>query len=205
MITFYPKCVLFDLDGVLVDACDWHYDALNTILIGAGYSAISRDDHNSTFNGLPTKVKLKMLGITGELANKINDQKQKHTLEIIKSKATIMAEKIQLLKYLRSNGTKIACVMNSIRETAEEMLRSTGQLPYIDLIVSNEDVVRNKPYPDCYNHAIRILGCDPTQSLCVEDSQKGIEAATASVVSKIWIVSDSTQVTLENYIKFIQE
>ncbi len=204
MINFKNKSVLFDLDGVLVDACDWHYEALNTSLVGAGYPTISREEHISTFNGLPTKIKLKMLGITGESADKINEQKQKHTLEIIKKNAVIMEEKIELHRYLHSNNIKIACVTNSIRETAEEMLRSTGQLQYIDLLVSNEDVVHNKPYPDCYNHAIRILGCDPTQSLCVEDSQKGIEAATASVVSKIWVVSDSTQVTLQNYIKFIQ-
>lgn len=199
------KCVLFDLDGVLVDACDWHYESLNTSLANFGYSIISRDDHLSVFNGLPTKIKLKMLGIDDETANKINNEKQKYTLEIIKNNANIMKEKIELHEYLHSTGIKIACVTNSIRETAEEMLRATGQLKYIDLIVSNEDVVYNKPYPDCYNHAIKVLDCDPLESICVEDSQKGIQAAKASVVSHIWIVSDTTEVTLENYIRFAKE
>ena len=54
------KAILFDMDGVLIDARDWHYDALNKALDHFGYF-ISRDSHLSTFDGLPTKDKLKIL------------------------------------------------------------------------------------------------------------------------------------------------
>jgi beta-phosphoglucomutase len=194
--------VLFDLDGVLVDACEWHYEALNAALIGAGYPPIGREDHLSTFNGLPTRVKLKMLDVTDDMIAVINDQKQKHTLDIIRSNANIMLEKIELHRYLKSNGIKIVCVTNSIEETAKEMLIATGQMPYIDLLVSNEQVKRNKPYPDCYNHAINTLGVDPRSCLCVEDSPKGIQAATSSIAGHLWVVTDPTKVTLKNYLNF---
>lgn len=198
------KAVLFDLDGVLVDACDWHYEALNAALVGAGYPPIGREEHLSTFNGLPTRVKLKMLGVPDNMVAAINDQKQKHTLDIIRSSANIMPEKIELHRYLKSNGIKIACVTNSIEETAKEMLIATGQMPYIDLLVSNEQVKRNKPYPDCYNHAIHTLGVDPSCCICVEDSLKGIEAATSSIAGHLWVVSDPTKVTLKNYVNFME-
>lgn len=197
--------ILFDLDGVLVDACDWHYEALNESLVYFGRQPINRKDHESTFNGLPTRVKLEMLGIPCDEAEKINRQKQKHTIDIIRSSAKIMPEKIELLSYLRANGIKTACVTNSIRETTEAMLSTTGQIDLFDLIVTNEDVKRNKPYPDCYNHAIRTLGVDPQQCLCVEDSPKGIQSATASIAGHIWVVSDPSKVTLENYTRFIGE
>ena len=198
------SAVLFDLDGVLVDACDWHYEALNAALVGSGHSPISREEHLSTFNGLPTKVKLKMLGVPDSEAARINEQKQKHTLDIIRSTATIMQEKIELHEYLKSQRIMIACVTNSIEETAREMLVSTGQMPYIDLLVSNEQVSRNKPYPDCYNHAIRVLGIEPSKCLCVEDSPKGIEAATASIAGHLWAVGGCTVVNKENYIRFME-
>ena len=54
------KAILFDMDGVLIDAKDWHYEALNMALEIFGYS-ISRDAHLTTFDGLPTKTKLQML------------------------------------------------------------------------------------------------------------------------------------------------
>ncbi len=199
------EAVLFDLDGVLVDACDWHYHALNIALVGSGYPVIEREEHLSTFNGLPTRVKLKMLGVPDDMIDTINDQKQKHTLDIIRAKARIMDEKIELHQYLKSNGIKIACVTNSIEETAKEMLTATGQMPYIDLLVSNEQVERNKPYPDCYNHAINTLGVDPLNCMCVEDSLKGIQAATSSIAGHLWAVVDSTTVTKSNYEKFIEE
>jgi beta-phosphoglucomutase len=101
-----------------------------------------------------------MLGITGEESKKINRLKQDFTLETIKTNAKLMEEKIQLHKFLKSHGVKIACVTNSIRETAEEMLRVTGQLEYMDIVVANEDVVKNKPHPDCYNFAIEKLKAD---------------------------------------------
>jgi beta-phosphoglucomutase len=199
----YIRGVLFDLDGVLVDACDWHYESLNASLISFGRQPINRKDHESIFNGLPTRVKLQMLDIPSDEAEKINRQKQKHTVDIIRSSAKIMPEKVELLTHLRSNGIKTVCVTNSIRETTEAMLSATGQIGLFDLIVTNEDVKRNKPYPDCYNHAIATLEIDPLYCLCVEDSPKGVEAATASLASHLWVVSDSSKVSLQNYLKFV--
>lgn len=197
------SAVLFDLDGVLVDACDWHYEALNAALISFGKSPIGREAHETTFNGLPTRIKLGMLGISADEADEINRQKQKHTIDIIRSSAKIMPEKIELLSYLRDKGIKTACVTNSIRETTEAMLSATGQIDLLDLIITNEDVKRNKPYPDCYNHAITTLGMNPLDCLCVEDSSKGIEAATASIAGHLWAVSDPSKVSLQNYLKFV--
>jgi len=200
----YISAVLFDLDGVLVDACDWHYDALNSALVEAGYKAINRESHLSTYNGLPTRVKLQMLGIPDDAASRINEQKQRHTLDIIWKSAKIMPEKIELHRYLRERGIKIACVTNSIEETARKMLTATGQMEYIDLLVTNEMVKSNKPHPDCYNLAIAKLGVNPISCLCVEDSPKGIMAVVNSVAGHLWAVTDHRKVTLDGYLRFME-
>ena len=54
------KAVLFDMDGVLIDARDWHYHALNEALHPFGFE-ISYEDHLSRFNGLSTGAKLNIL------------------------------------------------------------------------------------------------------------------------------------------------
>ena len=190
------KAILFDLDGVLVDACDWHYEALNAALITKQKQPISRDLHLTVYNGLPTHIKLNMLGISEDEAKDINRLKQLYTLSTIRKHAKIMPEKIEMHKHIKACGYKIACVTNSIRETAEEMLKETGQLEYMDLLITNEDVTNNKPAPDCYNIAIQRLNADPSQTIIVEDSPKGIEAAKASEVGTCFIVKNTTEVNL---------
>ena len=54
------KVIIFDLDGVLVDARELHYEALNRALDLYGCT-ITRDEHLSTYDGLPTKKKLTLL------------------------------------------------------------------------------------------------------------------------------------------------
>ena len=96
MNNIFCKAILFDLDGVLVDACEWHYIALNKALKSFNYPEITEFEHKNIFNGLPTLVKLKLLKINEELAKKINEKKQKITIDIINEQCHIMKEKIEL-------------------------------------------------------------------------------------------------------------
>ncbi len=199
------KAILFDLDGVLVDACDWHFDSLNMALKDVVGYEISREDHEIKYNGLPTKVKLKMLGVSDDDFDKIWNLKQRYTLNIIRDTAQIMQEKIELHSWLKSNHIKIGCVTNSIRVTAEEMLRKTGQYDFMDVLIANEDVKNNKPYPDCYNKAVDLLDLPPSSIIIVEDSDKGISAAISSKITRLMIVKNTLDVTLENVKKFIED
>lgn len=76
------KAIIFDMDGVLIDAKDWHYEALNRALRLFGCE-ISRYDHLATFDGLPTKEKLNLLSKERHLPEKlhsfINEMKQRYT------------------------------------------------------------------------------------------------------------------------------
>jgi len=199
--------VLFDLDGVLVDACDWHYLSLNRALEEVVGFSISREDHITTYNGLPTTVKLKMLGLNEEQSKQAWKLKQDYTLDTIRENGKTQNEKIELFNYLKDKHVKIVCVTNAIRMTTHEMLHATGQFEYIDMIVTNEDVENNKPHPDCYNLAVEKLGIEPDKCIIVEDSPKGMQSAHSSVVpnSNIWNVENSTEVTLDNFRKFKNE
>ena len=201
------EAVLFDLDGVLVDACDWHYLSLNRALKEVVGFSISREEHITTYNGLPTKVKLEMLGLDEEQTKQAWKLKQDYTLDTIRENGTVYEEKIDLFEYLIELGIKIVCVTNSIQMTTFEMLKTTGQFDYFDMIVTNEDVENNKPHPDCYNLAVKNLDIEPNKCIIVEDSPKGMQAAKSSVVpnSNIWNVDNSTEVTLENFRRFIDE
>lgn len=178
------KLVIFDLDGVLVDACEWHRLALNAALQEVCNYEISLDEHYTTFNGIPTQVKLDKLSEMGIVDSahhkKIYDLKQQKTIDIIKDKATIRPEKIALIQTLQANDIHVACFTNSIRETTTLMLQKTGILDLFELITTNQDVVDAKPHPEGYIKTILHFNIEKESVIIVEDSPKGIAAARAA-------------------------
>jgi len=200
------KAILYDLDGVLVDATEWHYESLNEALKEISGFEISRQEHVSTFNGLPTMRKLDILFQQKRILKNDFDSiwslKQEKTNEIIKKTATLDETKKRL--HEGTKNFKKICVTNSIRQTALLMLEKTFQLPFMDHVISNEDVKAPKPDPEGYLNAIYYLNLKPSECLIVEDSPKGIEAAKKSE-SHVYEVSGYHEVTLENILNKINQ
>jgi len=192
------KLVIFDLDGVLVEAKNIHYDALNDAL-GKEY-AISWNEHLSTYDGLKTNQKLDMLserkGLPTELHKDIWNHKQKLTLQKLKQlePSDVL---IELMDSLVERGYKIAVCSNSIRKTVLTVLSKLGIMEFMDYIISNEDVENSKPHPEMYWNAISKMKCLPEETLIVEDSPYGLLAAARSK-SHILRVKNTKQTNLKN-------
>ena len=177
------SCVLFDLDGVLVDATEWHYVALNRALALFGFD-ITRYEHLSDYNGLPTRKKLQMLsvekGLPAALHGTLGRLKQVYTRDEILTKCRPVFEKEYMLSRLRHEGYRMAVCSNSIRGSLQLMIEQSGLTEYFQFLVSNEDVSRPKPDPEIYAAAMGRIGVAPAETLIVEDSPHGIEAARRS-------------------------
>ncbi len=174
------KAVVFDMDGTLIEAKDWHYHALNEALEIFGAS-ISREEHETTFDGLPTKVKLKLLNESGRIPAHLNSTisavKQERTLREIARECYPRVEQLLMMAWLKERGFKIAVATNSIRTTAEVMLKSAGLFGYLDALVTNEDVKVSKPDPEMFALTAAKLGVEPNECLVVEDHEYGLRAA----------------------------
>ena len=198
------KAILYDLDGVLVDATEWHYESLNIALKEVAGFIIERDEHISTFNGIPTKKKMEILNeqnrLSQNLFQEVWDKKQEKTKEVIERSASIDQNKIRL--HDNTKNMKKACITNSIRETAMLMLEKTGQLEFMDFVISNEDVTEPKPSPEGYNLAMKRLKLEPHECMIVEDAPKGIEAAKSSGAN-VYEVNGFYDVSLENILQKI--
>jgi len=199
------KLVIFDLDGVLVEAKNIHYDALNEAL-GEEY-AISWQEHLSTYDGLKTNQKLEMLseqkGLPIEQHREIWEGKQKLTLQKLKElqpNQTLQS----VMNALVEDGYKIAVCSNSIRKTVLTVLSKLGIMEFMDYIISNEDVQNSKPHPEMYWRAISKMGCLPEETLIVEDSPYGLLAANRSK-AHVLRVKNPTEVTYTNIFKKLTE
>lgn len=194
------KAIIFDMDGVLIDAKDWHYQALNKALAHFGMQ-ISRQDHLCTYDGLPTRRKLEILsaerGLSRQLHTFINDLKQQYTLEIVYTSCKPVFFHHYALTHLKHQGYKLVVCSNSIHKTVEIMMEKSGLADYLDFFLSNEDVEFPKPHPEIYNKAIARLGLHPEECLIIEDNINGIKAAQASGAHVMEVVSVD-DVNLEN-------
>ena len=199
------KLIIFDLDGVLVEAKNIHYDALNEAL-GEEY-AISWQEHLSTYDGLKTNQKLEMLseqkGLPTELHKEIWETKQKLTLQKLKELKPNQTLQSVMDAYVE-DGYKIAVCSNSIRKTVLTVLSKLGIMEFMDYIISNEDVQNSKPHPEMYWRAISKMGCLPEETLIVEDSPYGLLAANRSK-AHVLRVKNPTEVTYTNILKKLTE
>ena len=199
------KLIIFDLDGVLVEAKNIHYEAFNEAL-GQEY-AISWNEHLSVYDGLKTSQKLEMLSerkeLPAELHKQIWEDKQKLTLQKLKE-LTPNQELRSVMNVLVEDGYKIAVCSNSIRKTVLTVLSKLGIIEFMDYIISNEDVQNSKPHPEMYWRAISKMGCLPEETLIIEDSPYGLLAASRSK-AHILRVKNPQEVTYTNIFKKLNE
>ena len=204
------KAVIFDMDGVLIEAKDWHYEALNKALSLFGFE-ISRYDHLVTFDGLPTSRKLEMLtverGLPRSLHAFINEMKQQYTMDYVYTCCKPRFVHQYALSHLKADGYRLALASNSIRRTIELMIEKAGLTEYMEFMLSNQDVVKAKPDPEIYLTAIQRLGLKPEECLICEDNQNGIQAALASGAHlfKVDTVNDVTYANIKRRIEEIEK
>ena len=178
------KLIIFDLDGVLVDSKKLHFDALDKALslISEEYR-ISYQDHLTSYDGLSTNKKLKMLCETKDFPRDEIDNtwkaKQKITLKIIDD-FTVDKRIQNIFKQLKLEGFTIACATNSIRETAKLQLIRKGFMEYIDFLYSNQDVNNPKPNAEIYMRCMIKAGVSPDETVIIEDSHIGRKGAIRS-------------------------
>ena len=193
------KAIVFDMDGVLIDAREWHYEALNRALGHFGH-AISRFDHLVTYDGLPTKQKLEMLsrerGLPRRLHEFLNALKQQYTMDIVHANCRPIFQHEYALSRLHAEGFRLAVASNSIQHTVDVMMEKAALTQYLSVRMSNQSVARGKPHPDIYLATFEALGVTADEVIVVEDNEKGIKAATAAG-AHVLAVHEPTDVTYD--------
>ena len=198
------KCILFDLDGTLVAAKEWHYEALNLALVDHGYQKIPHDIHLAHFDGLPTRVKLEKLGIVGTKATEVNASKQIFTQQVIKKNCKPDLELRREIAKLWHLGYRMAIYSNAVRASCDAMIWGLGIADYFWFWISNEEVDKPKPDPEGWLRAMQTFGVAPCETIIVEDSEVGVTSAKASGAHVV-IVKSPQDVTCHDIFQVAKE
>ena len=160
------KSIIFDLDGVLVETKDIHFQALNLSIkkICKIDEAISYKDHLNKYDGLPTKEKLKIL-FKNKLSKKksiqISKYKQKITANLIRKKILYNKKIFKIFKSLYEKGYVICVASNAVKLTVNSCLKILKIKKFIKYSLSNNDVKKPKPHPEIYLKLFLNLGLSP--------------------------------------------
>lgn len=205
------KQIIFDLDGVLINSRELHFEAFNGAInsVCPEYS-ISKEEHLSTYDGLPTTSKLELLtknkDLPKKMYNEIWEKKQRITLAMMENYKR--DEKLNsILHRLQEKGIGMAVASNSVRESIITALHHKRILHYFQHIMSNQDVLKPKPNPEMYYKIMIQSGIPSRETLILEDSNTGREAVlnSGAHLGAIKNPDDLTFNKIMNYINQIED
>jgi beta-phosphoglucomutase len=172
---------IFDLDGVITDTAEYHYRAWKRLADELGIP-FTREE-NEALRGIPRRESL-LLMLKGrsypeDVLTELMERKNGYYLEFIReiSPRDLLPGARELLQEIRAAGLKIA--LGSASKNAREVIERLGITDLFDAIADGYSVTRQKPAPDLFLHAARLLDLPPTACVVVEDATAGVEAALA--------------------------
>lgn len=177
------KCVIFDLDGVIVSTDKLHYEAWKTM---AKRELIPFDENvNNLLRGVSRMESLDI--ILRKSRKKYSDNEKSELAEFKNnvyrnllsslSPSDILPGINKLLSDLREIGFKI--VIGSSSKNAKTILEKIGLLYSFDAISDGTNITKSKPNPEVFIKAAQMVGLKNEECAVVEDAHSGILAAKA--------------------------
>ncbi len=170
---------IFDLDGVITDTAELHYQAWQHMADKEGYSF--NREINEQLRGVSRRASLEIIlhgqKIPEEKMLSLMEEKNnyyKNLLETITPK-DILPGVHKLLQEIRSAGIKIA--LASASKNAIPILKKLELIPLFDAIADGSSVMQAKPQPDVFVHAAGQLKTPVAECVVIEDAQAGVEGA----------------------------
>ncbi|WP_025689005.1 pyrophosphatase PpaX [Paenibacillus zanthoxyli] len=174
------ECVLFDLDGTIVNTNELIISSFMYALQQHAQPAITREQmipHMGT--SLPDQLKaFTNLEDVSALEASYRHHQLEHHDELIQSFPKVN----EALEELRRREIKLGVVTTKIRPTTIRALEMFDLQQYMDTVVTLNDVTKLKPDPEPVLTAVRNLGVDPEKTLMVGDSGVDIQSAKAAGV-----------------------
>lgn len=193
-----PKAVIFDLDGVLADACEVHRYALNQALLEVAGYEIPKNEL-PRYEGLPTRNKLLILSNQGLLQHEqhdaVNKRKQELTLQMIDNHINYSIPLTYMMQRLDQAHIKIAVVTNCTEVSARLMLDKLGVMPFILTLVTADQVQHPKPDPEGLQMAMRVLDVTPDEVIYVGDQPVDARAAHEAGIDQYVHVNSVNEVS----------
>ncbi len=196
------KGILFDMDGVLIDAMPFHAEAFQIAFRELAKFEIDKKDV-FLLEGMPGPElireifkKMKQSEPEENVIKSISERKK--SLFKKKEKARIFEGVKELLDLLTDMKCIKAVVSGASENEVKSLLGDNGILDYFDLVISGEDLTEGKPSPEPFVAALKKLGLRSEEALVVENSPLGVNSAVRAKIPFI-VTLNNTPVNLDEF------
>ena len=194
--------VIFDLDGTLVHS-NINYEQIRNEIKGILAKILTPEEYKQVVS-VPRSI-LELLSIVQK--HDTTQHELKRAWEIIEhyetlgyENATIKQDVLPTLDKLKKEGYKIAILTNNSRKLTEYALNKFRLLPYVDAVITRDDITQRKPHPEGIYKLMKQFNAKPQTTLFIGDSWLDCEAALKAKINFAYLGHDKTSVTREkNY------
>lgn len=172
-----PAGIIFDMDGVLVDSADAHFESWCRLGSELGKD-VTREQFTRTF-GRPNNAIIPILFDIDDRqeVQRLADRKETIYRDLVRANPPIVEGAVQLVRELHDAGARLAVGSSAPRENIDLILGAMNVTDLIQVVVSAGEVTRGKPDPQVFSLACERLQLPPEQCVVIEDAPAGVEAA----------------------------
>ena len=181
------QAIIWDMDGVLVDNSELHYQTWVDIYrtYGNGEQPLRRDRFEAVFGMRNDETVSHLFAparVTSEFIAEVSDAKEELYRQRLQGNVQALPGVRAWLAYWPAVGAKQALASSAPQPNIDAILTELQVEPFFDAIVSAEagGISRGKPAPDIFLEAARRLGVAPANCLVIEDAMVGIQAAKSA-------------------------
>lgn len=181
------RLLLFDVDGTLIDTSELIYQAFEYVLALVGVAVPTRKELILKTGKLLEEDYRLITGITGEkdVAElcTLHRAFQNDNMELAKAYPRV----VETLEILGPEGYKLAAVSTRSRITAIKSMKKTKVYDPLKLILTAEDVTRQKPDPESIEKSLKYFGVDRRDSIIIGDRPSDIEAGKRAGIATVGV------------------
>ena len=184
------KGIIFDMDGVLIDAMPFHAEAMRiAVKEETGYEIDKRIVY--LLEGMPGPGLVKEIfksekmnkDIDDNLAEKINKRKKELFKQIQNSQAIEGVK--QLIEDLGRCNCLKAIVSGASKKELEVIVDENIGLKNFNVVIAGDDIEEGKPHPSPFQKALERMDLKPSEAIVVENAPLGIQAAIRAGIEYI--------------------
>tara|TARA_B100000676_G_C18057721_1_gene835602 strand:- start:684 stop:1358 length:675 start_codon:yes stop_codon:yes gene_type:complete len=202
-MTKYPRAIIFDLDGTLIDSVPAIRETLNNIFSSEGVAEFSIEEVK-TLVGFGARwmieeiIKRKKIESSVSNLEALLSQYYTEYLRVSDKFTKIYDGVFEVLNELKEKQIKTAICTNKPGSTTIAVLKSLKLIEFFDAIVTEDDVKHRKPDPTHLNHTLTKIKAKPNESVFVGDSETDMETASRAGVKFVFVTYGYCHIPISN-------
>jgi len=198
----FPKklqCVIFDMDGVIIDSEEIHkkayYETFNSLGVDVSEELYKTMTGSSTINAFQKLVKHFNLN---DIPEELVLQKRKRYVNYFENDPTLaLVHGVkELIQFLNKQNLTLVLASSSAMVNINRVFSRFDLNQYFTAKISGADLTASKPHPEIFEKAAILGGVSKEQCIVIEDSDNGIKAANDAGIFVVGyenpLVSDQT-------------